>query len=329
MPAHNEIRYQIGIACIACVIAFSALHAHASNIFDEDWTPPKPVVQPHAVPIQRPPALPVPAAPATVESPGVSAPPSRRPIPDKSDQAHSRSLLKAAFAKQLKDRSIEGRKKLAQSLLDEVPKTSDNPSDQYVLLGGAIEASKDGGVLPLCFQAADTMASKYEVNGFNVKIEAALRVNLRGDSSVTTGENVRAAMELVDPLLAAEDFPTALRILTLARSAAAGDAALASLVQRRIQAVESMRTARGRLAQHLEKLKTSPDDPAANFTVGSYLCFDKAEWDKGLQLLAKCSDANLKHLATLELSHPKTSEETARLADAWWDVRSKQSGEAH
>jgi hypothetical protein len=240
------------------------------------------------------------------------------------EQARSRGLLKDAFAGQLKDRSIAGRRKLAQALLDEVPKTADNPSDEYVLLGGAIEASKDAGALALCSQAADTMAAQYDVDGLSIKTDAALKMDLRGDSPATAAENVRVALELTDSLLAAEDFPAAAKILATARRAATGDPALISAVQKRMQVVESARAAHDRLAVSLEKLKTSPNDPAANLAVGIYLCFNRGDWEQGLGLLAKGSDANFKKLAMLELSRPKTNEELIRLADRWWEIGAVQ-----
>jgi hypothetical protein len=240
------------------------------------------------------------------------------------EQARSRGLLKETFAKQLKDRSPAGRKKLAQTLLDEVPKAADNPSDEFVLLGGAIEASKEASVLRLCFVAADTMAAQYDVDGLSVKIEAVLKVNLRGDSPAAAAENVRAAVELIDSLVAVEEFATAGRILALARPAAAGDSALSPVVQKRLQLVETLRSAHDRLVIYVEKLKTSSDDPPANLAVGSYLCFNRGDWEKGLPMLAIGSDANLKQLATLELARPETAADVIRLGDGWWDVAVKQ-----
>jgi hypothetical protein len=158
----------------------------------------------------------------------------------------------------------------------------------------------------------------------SVKIEAALKVSLRGDSPAVAGENVNAALELIDPLLAAEDFTTAARILSSTRPSASGDPALAADIQKRIRSVESLRTAHDRLAQQLQKLKMSPDDPAANLAVGSYLCFNKNEWDKGLPMLAKGSDANLNQLAELEIVRPTSAEDVIRLGDRWWDFGAKQ-----
>jgi len=116
----------------------------------------------------------------------------------------------------------------------------------------------------------------------------------------------------------------ATRILTLARRAAAGDAALSQVLERRIAVVESLRAARDRLALHLEKLKMSPDDPAANLAAGSYFCFSRGEWEKGLPMIAKGSDAGLRELATLELARPKNVDDLTRLADRWWEAAAKR-----
>lgn len=333
--SHFRRMRDVGIVALACVIACSALSARAGNIFDDDWIPPKSAVQPHGAAAQPPPAVPNPPAPATNPAAAPSPnpqpqptpapqPPARRPIPGKLEQARSRGLLKEAFAGQLKDRSVAGRKKLAQALLDEVPKTADNPSDEYVLLGGAIDASNDAGALDLCFQAADTMASQYEVDGLSIKTDAALKINLRGDSPATAANNVQAALALIDPLLAAEDFSTAAKILTTARHAASSDPALAWAVQQQLQIAQSLRAAKDRVAASVEKLKTSPEDPAANLAVGSYLCFSRGEWEKGLVLLTRGSDAALKQLATLELSRPINADDMIRLADGWWELAAKR-----
>ena len=50
------------------------------------------------------------------------------------------------------------------------------------------------------------------------------------------------------------------------------------------------------------RLKTAPDDPEACLTVGGWYCFHVGNWDEGLKLLAKGSDAALKSLAAEELA---------------------------
>ena len=70
----------------------------------------------------------------------------------------------------------------------------------------------------------------------------------------------------------------------------------------------------------MRKLKTNPEDPESNLTVGRYACFFRGLWDPNLPLLAKCSDSRLKMLAEEELRPPATAEEMRTLAEGWWSV---------
>ncbi len=78
-----------------------------------------------------------------------------------------------------------------------------------------------------------------------------------------------------------------------------------------------------------ERLKTDPDDPEACLAVGRWLCFDRGDWDEGLKLLAKGSDAALKALAAADLAPPPaTADARVGRGDAWWDASEKSEGRA-
>ena len=135
---------------------------------------------------------------------------------------------------------------------------------------------------------------------------------------------MKAALDLIDPLLAADDFQTAAKVLALARPLAVHDRSLAPVIQNHAQTIEAARAVHDRLAPYTEKLKTAPDDPPANLVIGSFLCFSKGDWKTGLPMLAKGSDLILKQLATLELSAPSKPDDLNRLADGWWDISAKE-----
>jgi hypothetical protein len=78
----------------------------------------------------------------------------------------------------------------------------------------------------------------------------------------------------------------------------------------------------------LATLKTDPTDPEANLVVGTYHCFQKDDWKKGLPMLANGSDATLKQLAAAELKKPTVSEEQAKLGDGWWNFAGTTGGRA-
>ena len=99
--------------------------------------------------------------------------------------------------------------------------------------------------------------------------------------------------------------------------------ALAEYAQRFQQARRELEAIRA--AQ--ERLKTAPDDTNACLAVGRWYCFQQGDWDEGLKLLAKGSDAALKSLAVEELaSKPSKAEDKAARGDAWWDLAEKATG---
>ena len=296
--------------------------ADAGNIFDDDWSPPVRREPAPAAPLTRP-APGVPATPKPEVSPTAPAPPARRPIPAKGDSARSRRLMEQIFSAELADSSPQGRQTLATKLLAEESKYDANPADQFVLLSGAIEAAKEGGDLPECFGAADRLASVFAVEGLDVKADAALRMP-RAAYAVNAVRNVSAALEVLDQLASAEDFSTAARLGFVLQPIADSDSALGREVQQRRKEIEQMRVAQAKVVTQVERLKKSPDDPAANLAVGSYYCFENGDWGRGLQLLAKGSDAKLKELATTELANPNAPDALVRLGDGWWDFAAKQ-----
>ncbi len=286
--------------------------ARAGNIFDDDWTPPaakvvKPVgVAPATKPVGvevAPPTKPVVSPDVVVHvDPVVTTPVAvaRRAIPGKAELAKSRKLMGEVYAKELGDKAPPARRALAEKLVGEAGKLGDNPSDQFVVLGGAIEAAKEGGSLPLCFKAADAMAETFEVEAVAVKADAALKATIKADATALTGENVQAGLELMGQMEGAEDLEGAARVATMLQKAATTPALKAQVVSK-LKEVEEYRGARDRAKLALEKLAKLPDDPGANLAVGSYLCFYQRDWEKGLPMLAKGEDAKLKGAAVADL----------------------------
>jgi hypothetical protein len=299
---------------------------HAASIFDDDYVPPSskvgtpdratatPVPSPH-IEEQRP-AIP------KVEQP-VALPQAQEPIPSAAELARSRKLFKEVFAKQLGDRSPSGRRALAEKLLEEAGKLAQVPTDRYVLLVGARQAAVEGSDLRLCVKAADALGRGYRVDALQVKVDAALKAGVRGDSAAIAGENCRAGLEVIEQLLAMEDYGNAARIAGALQVPAASDPMFNILVQQRAKEVEALRIGRDRIAADLVKLKAAPDDPGANGAVGSYHCLLRGDWDQGLPMLAKGSAA-ASELAKAELTKTSESSLLVRLGDGWWELADKQ-----
>jgi aspartyl protease family protein len=182
------------------------------------------------------------------------------------------------------------------------------------LLGGtflrnfAVNLDLASGELRLAQVAATTQSADVKVGG----------------ATGLVGDNCRAGLAQLDTLLAAEDYSGAARLVSGLQAVAATDPMFNLIVQHRTKEVEALRTGHEAIARDLERLKASPADPAANAAVGQFLCFTKGDWERGLPMLAKSSDAAVQRLASDELASP-ANDALQKLADGWWELADKQS----
>ena len=137
-----------------------------------------------------------------------------------------------------------------------------------------------------------------------------------------------ACLSLAEECLQAGEYELSSRAASRADRAArrARDRALSDRVKAFRTRIRDLQREHAKVAASEKKLKEDPDDPAANLAVGRFHCFVRADWEKGLALLAKGSDADLKALAESEQAGPADAIARARLADAWWDWGGKQKG---
>ncbi len=210
--------------------------------------------------------------------------------------------------------ALRPRKALAGKLLLEAQKSSNAPSDEFILLGGAVQAAQEASDLPLAFQAADAMAKEFLVDATGLKAQSLLKMPAR-EFVRNREENQRVGLALLDELEAADDYAQAERIGTVLQQNSGG--ADRSVIQQRVKLIHDKQVAMNRMTTALAVLNKKPDDPAANFDAGRYLCLVQGDWTHGLPMLAKGSDATLKGLAAKELAATKASTE---LGDAWWEA---------
>src|SRR4051812_27220874 len=113
----------------------------AGNIFDDDWSPPTESIPPLRARVEPKPPVggpevkahpqnkaasdqPTDSRPVTPETAPTTA---RHAVPKAAEQSAVRKLLKEVFSAQLADRSVAGRQKLAESLLAQSSKSTDEP----------------------------------------------------------------------------------------------------------------------------------------------------------------------------------------------------------
>jgi len=283
------------------------------------------------------PALPPPAAPAAKPEAGVAAasltpPPAapastRRPVPPadrvRAAETQVRTFFKADYASNVP----EDRRALARKLLKTALDTTDDAESQYALLCEARAAAAQSGDVETAVQAVRETARLFAVDPAKEATATLTRLEEFVRTQDAARETVEAYLRAGAEALAADQVELAQILATRAErlARAAQDPALLTRVQDQAKEVQEIARETAAVRPALKKLAEDPDDPASNTTVGSYSCFVRDDWKKGLPLLAKGGDADLKALAEAELAKPATPEEQAALGDRWAAWGEKQS----
>ena len=135
------------------------------------------------------------------------------------------------------------------------------------------------------------------------------------------------AMQLADEAVDEDNYGPADRFATIAISAArkTKDAPLIRQATQRNKEIGKLRRRYAAIEKALETLAENPDDGDANLRLGSWYCFTKDDWKKGLPSLAKGSDPLLAELAKRDMAEPKDPKLQTQLANDWWECAKKQS----
>jgi len=73
-----------------------------------------------------------------------------------------------------------------------------------------------------------------------------------------------------------------------------------------------------------EKLARAPEDSAANFTVGQYLCSFAGAWAQGLPFLLRSNEPSLSRIASRDIVDPALPEDEIALAKEWKSLANAQ-----
>lgn len=252
--------------------------------------------------------------------------PDRLPIPAQAEQTKALSIVRESFKS---DYALPSWKRgdLGRKLLTEAssPGSANDATLRFVLLSEAKEAAVAAGDLDLLTAVLDSLTADYAIE--RKDLESAIVTSARtARSNISADVATPIAWRLTELALHEDDFKSADRWAAAAKELAdkSHDSSLMLASKTRQLDVRSRATEFGAVKSANETLSKNPADPAANLVVGRWLCFQKAEWEKGVAFLARGSDQQLASVAKLELSHPAAGD-SAALADAWWDLSQQKN----
>jgi hypothetical protein len=132
-------------------------------------------------------------------------------------------------------------------------------------------------------------------------------------------ELLTQVLALVDEALAADEYTAAIKSSAFAveTAAALDNEHISGVCARRKEEVAAIAKEAKKLTRQMEKLEKSPDDRVANFEVGRFRCVVRGDWERGLPLVAKGSNAQWAATAKRDLDSPAGADDQIAAGDEW------------
>jgi hypothetical protein len=248
-----------------------------------------------------------------------------KPVPDpaaqKKVEKEIRELLKSDYAK--KDR--DGRRHLAELLLNKASETEGDLVTRFVLLREARDMAVEGFSLVLASKAIGKLAEYYDVKADEMRTAAVGSIRKSVKSRDDAALAVDAFLSVAEAAVEKNDVKGAIDLAKEAE-AVAKTSKDAALVTRATEALKDLTELQRDNEQYTKAgitLAGDPNSAEANLTVGKYLCFVKNDLKEGLLCLEKTPETALAEAIRKELADPATPEAQAELAEAWWAIAEK------
>jgi len=276
------------------------------------------------------PPLPTKSDPSTDPTPAPGKPPTdvtkRVQVPDPARQREAEKLVKDLFKDQYAKKAPSDRQALAKILLSQAEKSSDDAVALWVLYREALDAAIQACDVRTVTASIEGSARVFDVDAMSMKNAAFMAVGKNAKTPAELSALSKAQLELIDDLIAADQYDAADKSATAALQNAkrAGDAGLAVRATTSSKEVAEAKAKFQAMKNALQTLAKSPEDPGSNSQMGQFLCFVKGNWDLGLRFVIKGSDATLKSLAEKELALTALETDRVPLADGWYDLADKE-----
>lgn len=260
-----------------------------------------------------------------------AAPATRPAAPDSSALRKAAAGVREVFGKELAGaKTPEARVALAAKLLAAADQTQDDPAARYLLLTRAADLASSAGGIAIGLKAVDRIESQWAVDGVRMRTEVLLKAVSLMRRPEERLEWARNARTVADQAAAADEYALARQLNGRATAVIEPirNEALTRQLHTQLTLFDELANAYASLSPELTRLRTDPNEPAANLAVGKFQAFMKGDWQAGLPRIAAGSDAKLKELAIRDQAAASNPEDRAALADAWWDLADQQTGPA-
>lgn len=236
-----------------------------------------------------------------------------------------RTSLKADFAR----RSSSDRKELAGRLIEAAGGERETPVMRAAFLLEAVDLAAAARDVSLACTAAGRLRETVPAFPLSGIVDALKSVERSARKAEDASLLAGLYLPMAERRLEADDFDAAEDLARRAQRLAkkARDAGLDASAGAILDRARDLGREYAKVKRALARLKETPLDPDANLAVGSFLCFAKDDWVRGMLHLARGSDEALKRLVQTEMRGADGLEARLAQGDGWWAWGERQSGD--
>ena len=249
-------------------------------------------------------------------------------VPSDAAQQRAAKLIEEVYGEEhARAKTSAEKTALANKLLKEAA-ASEDLTNRYVLLRVARDMATQAGDVETVFQAIEEMGKSFQVDSFQLK--GAALSQARKSASLTKQREALAeqALALIEEAVERDDFAAAEYLGQLALDSArkVRERELTRRIVTRNKMVAEISEAYSVAKDAFRTLEESPADAETNLAAGTYLCFMKGDWDKGIPMLALGKGGQATKLAIKELEGVTDVAGQVAIGDGWWAVSETTDG---
>ena len=251
-----------------------------------------------------------------------------KPPPSLSALGRARVAVREVYKEDYSKRGASDRLALGRNLIKDGIETTDDPVLRAAMLLEARDVSAAVGDVETLLKAIKELERIFGITDLQGKYDVLEKADRKARSPEASVSAAVAFLAIAETALSNDDYGLADKASLKAERAArrARDAELFDRVKDLRDRLRALKREYARVAKAFKTLEETPDDPAANLAAGKFVCFVKADWEKGLSMLALGGDDLLAKLAADD--NPEVTEPVARatIGDRWWAWGEKQRG---
>jgi len=260
--------------------------------------------------------------PATVQpdKPPVVA---RLPEPDEAVQKKATEDIRDIYQDDYKNAQPDD---LSRKLLKRGQNNQEEPGRRFVYLREARDLAAQAGDFALCFRVIDEMTRAFAVETMAMKVDAVQNTSGTARTLSANKALLETALALFAETVQADDYETAERLAKAAEVAAGKTGIPARVIHPYAAVAKRLQAKYADVKLAVARLAQDPKDAEANRIVGSFRCFEKGEWERGLPLLALGDNPKLKELAAKDRAAPQSAETREAVGSGWWMLAKQHKG---